>query len=237
HNLEQYHAQLSQRAQELQRREDELALAEKHQAANASVPTTPLSYFAPEQREVPAQAERSVNFDDLLKRASEDGIRLKTAGSMRTALPQKQTTETSAANGLFNKGLALFKSACFIFAIILAESLSVFFLRDYLGLHIAYPVIALAVGLVMIGVIGTMYAFGYQANARRAKNPSYGTTASILFVIAVLITAMVSVYCKADLANVKSLLTFVVIPVIYLANILFFAGFYHLFSRADKRKL
>lgn len=226
--LERYHAQLSQRASELQHREDELAIAEKEQPKQSTIPSYPSGYTHKVE-------EQSINLDDLRVRAAEDGIRIKTAGTMRYEFPQETRKETDSQAEVFNKGFALFKAACLIFSIICVESLAVFFLRGALGVSITYPVVALGVGFVAFIIFAILYAKGYQSTARRQKRATYIGTSMILFVVSVIIVTMVAVYCKADVSVPAILLSYVVIPVVYLLNLVFFAAFYHLFSKQQKR--
>lgn len=75
---------------------------------------------------------------------------------------------------------------------------------------------------------------GYRQQARRSKHPSYLLNASILFVIGVIAITMIAVYLKADLKQPTELLTYVILPVLYLLNLVFFAVFYYLFTLSAK---
>ena len=61
-------------------------------------------------------------------------------------------------------------------------------------------------------------------------------TTTVLFVIAVIIVTMIAVYLKAELTLIPELLAYVVIPVGYLLNLLFFAAFYYAFSAKAAKK-
>ena len=45
---------------------------------------------------------------------------------------------------------------------------------------------------------------------------------------------MIAVYLKADLKQPTELLTYVILPVLYLLNLVFFAVFYYLFTLSAK---
>jgi hypothetical protein len=189
-------------------------------------------YSAPQ----PQQTEQTYGMDyaDLQQRAQAEGIKLQTAGSMRYHSPiQRERNETAMSavtRGTYNMGLTLFKSAFIVFCIIVFESLLVFFLKDYLGVSYAYPAIGFAVGFAAFIVCAILYATGYKPRVRRKKHATYIATTAILFVIGVIIVTMIAVFLKAELSLLPQMLSFVVIPVAYLANILIFTAFYRVFS-------
>lgn len=193
------------------------------------------SYNAPAPH---PENQTTLNFNDLRERAQSEGIKLNTAGNMeRTNAYAPRTTErqTTVNVGCYNVGLTLFKSAFIVFCIIAFESLIAYFIKDYLGVNALYPTVGFALGFTTFIICAILYAIGYKPRARRRKHPSYILTAAVVFVITVIIVTMIAVYCKAQMSDPAQLLSFVVIPVIYLLNILFFVAFYYLFSvRASK---
>ena len=50
------------------------------------------------------------------------------------------------------------------------------------------------------------------------------------FIIGVIIVTMVAVYMRAQLGNPAELLSYVIVPVVYLSNILVFSAFYYMFT-------
>ena len=174
--------------------------------------------------------------NDLNQRAQADGIRLNVAGGMRgypTTAPQQESVESpnpQSNTGRYNVGLTLFKTAFIIFCIAIFESLAVFFMKDYLGVSGLYPALCFAVGFVTFIICAILYACGYKSNVKRKKHATYVVTAAVIFVIAVIIVTMIAVYMKAQLSLTPELLSYVVIPVGYLFNILFFTAFYYAFS-------
>ena len=180
------------------------------------------------------------DFSALNERAQAVGIRLRTAGSAQkngsydyenAATAKTNVSENSGANGFFNKGKTLFKAAMVIFFIVIAESLSAFFLRDKLQVNGLYPFTAFAVGFLAFLICTIMYASGYKPRVRRTKKCPYIVTACVLFVIVTVLASMIAVYLKADLRSVRDLFTFVILPVLYLFNIVLFSIFYRLFSK------
>ena len=107
-------------------------------------------------------------------------------------------------------------------------------MRDKLDISGLYPAIGFAIGFVAFLTCTILYACGYRQQARRSKHPSYLLNASILFVIGVIATTMIAVYLKADLKQPTELLTYVILPVLYLLNLVFFAVFYYLFTLSSK---
>ncbi len=197
----------------------------------------PVSSVSPIPQPVTVQAPTPVppvqeNFyNNVHARAQEEGIKIHTAGFAGT--PPSSPTPYPAdgqARGYYNAGQTLFKSAMIVFCIILFESLLVFFMKDYLGVSFVYPVVGFAGGFILFIICAIMFACGFKPIARRKKHASYIFTMSILFVIAIIAITMVAVYCKAPIAKPAKLLAFVVIPVVYFLNMVFFAIFYRLFS-------
>ena len=178
-----------------------------------------------------------MNFNDLHQRAQAEGIRLQTAGTISQSHAPIQTTQPQAIEkGTFNMGLTLFKTAFIIFCIMAFESLAIFFLKDYLSASIVYPLTVFTVGFIQFAVCAILYACGYRPRAKKKRNAPYVLTAFVIFVIAVILTTMVAVYYKAQLAVTAQLLAFVLIPVGLLVNILFFAGLFYLFSTKTNEK-
>ena len=176
----------------------------------------------------PLNGRNGISYVDLREQANLEGIRLNTAGTMTTSETVQPTIITKQAT--YNLGATLFKSAFIIFCIIAFECLTVFFARDYLSVHIAYPIIGFSVGFAAFLTCAILYAYGYKPCVKRKKHPSYVVTVAIVFVITVIIVSMIAVYCKAKLSDPAELLSYVIIPIVYLMNALFFSLFYYTFS-------
>ena len=190
----------------------------------------PLSQTPVQSAPFAEKQEQRIDFGDLHERARTDGIQIKTAGSMGGK--PKAAGDNFAP--VFNKGLTLFKAALIAFCIVIAESLAVFFVKDKIGVSGLYPAIGCGAGFLAFLVCTIMYACGYRPQARRSKHPAYILNASILFVIAVIAVTMIAVYLKVDLKQPAELLKYVLLPVAYLLNLVFFAVFYYLFSLNSK---
>ncbi len=233
---------LSRQARDLQERE--LNLIQRENALNATLRDMQSRHYNDYYQQSiyppssPYDNRGEMNFNDLHQRAQSEGIRLQTAGNISrtatptyTAQPQAQTEK-----GTFNMGLTLFKTAFIVFCIMAFESLAIFFLKDYLGTTVLYPLTAFTVGFTQFAICAILYACGYRPRARKKKNAPYVLTAFVIFVICVILTTMIAVYFKAQASNPAELLAFVIIPVTLLLNILFFAGLFYLFSTKTNEK-
>ena len=120
-----------------------------------------------------------------------------------------------------------------VFCIIAFESLLVFFLKDFLQVSFVYPIVTFGVGFIAFIICAILYASGYKAKTKRKKHSSYALTTAVLFVIGILIATMIAVYFNADLSQISQLLSFILIPIAFLLNMLICAAFYHVFSVKD----
>ena len=186
-------------------------------------------YGYPAYQQQPTQPQSETVPTNLQERAQADGIRLNIVGANQGyGYPQQQAMQEPAYtsltnkknNGFYNVGLTLFKAAMLIFCIIAFESLIVFFVKNQLGVSAAYPAIAFGIGFIGFIVCAILYATGYKPHVRRKKRPTYLLTATLIFVITVILATMIAVYCKAQISNPKELFAYVLVPIIYLLNIL-----------------
>ena len=109
-------------------------------------------------------------------------------------------------------------------------------MKDFLGVTALYPILGFIGGFLPFVVCAILYATGYKPRVRRRKHPSYIVTSAVIFVITVIIVTMIAVYFKAQVSNPDELLAYIILPVVYLANILVFTGFYYLFSVRSSSK-
>lgn len=249
--LQRKYSELQEREMDLNQRENALNRAERNfrsqqYAASYTQPeyayayATPYSngYGATAQQPAP-QAQTETDYTDLRQRAQTDGIKLQTAGSFGVSpmIRNEHRPQNAAAinRGYYNIGATLFKSAFIIFCIVAFESLIVYFMRDFLHVSPVYPIVGFAVGFVLFVICAILNACGYRPHAKRKKHPSYILTMSVIFVITVIIVTMIAVYFKAQMGDPAQLLSFVIIPVVYLLNILFFGVFFHLFSLKESK--
>ena len=226
-NLSQREAILSARWQDF---DEQVAMAQQRQTQNGYPYGNPAPY---------PQSYSTNPYAALKDRAREDGITLYTAGSRNpyaTHNEQVSTQSTPAPakkTGTYSVGSTLFKAAIITLCIVAFESILFFFMKDYMQIPAYYPAIGFGVGFIAFVVCSILYAINYRPNARRKKNPSYWLTAGVVTVIGMIIVTMIAVYLKADLGNLPQLLSFVIAPVAYIANIMIFTAFYYLFSKRD----
>ena len=117
------------------------------------------------------------------------------------------------------------------------ESLAVFLLKDKLTQTAVYFACVFAgIAFILFVTAAILYAIRYKPNVKRKKHPTYISSAMIAFVIATIVVLMIAVYCKADiLSNSSDLLSFVVVPVCYLINVILFAALYYMFSTKETK--
>ena len=238
------------RMQELDEKEN--ILAQRESVLNAQIQefaasSLPIPPAAPSMEQLynqthypqshPLNANENDPYKTLRDRAHDDGVVLYTAGNTpyltqqtHAAAPTTISTTTVRKTGTYNVGATLFKAAMIMLCFVAFESLVVFFLKDYLNIPAYYPAIPFGLGFMVFIVCAILNARGYRTNARRKKHPSYILTTTIIFVISMIIVSMVAVYLKAQISDPKQLLSYVVIPVVYLANMMIFVAFYRMFS-------
>ena len=219
-------ARLQALSAELDRRAAEYNAQPRTPAYSPAAPAYDSAYYA----------SGNSPMDELYKRAERDGIRL----NSRTA-PQRSPAAAYAKPAkptpTFNKGATLFKAALLTFCFLAVECIIVFFMKDTLGVPFFYPLIPLAVGLVFFAICSILYASGYQSNAKlNKKSAGYIFSAVILFVVGIITASMVAVYCRAPLAQPTALLSFIVLPAIFLTNLILYPVFYHFFAISNENK-
>ena len=248
--LETQEAELERKARLLQERQYDLeqrerALKEatwefdtrrKEAAIQTEIPQAQYPVAQEHISQEPPKPVSTPNLTDLKERAQAERIRLNTSGTLTVKPYAASTTDAGASIPTFNKGLTLFKAALLTFCIILAESLTVFFIKDTLNIPPWYAAIPFGIGFIFFGICAILYASGYKPQVRRQKHPAYFVNASIAFIVSIILVTMIAVYLKAELTLVTVLFAYVLIPVIFLANILLFAVFYYLFSKAKQTK-
>jgi hypothetical protein len=175
--------------------------------------------------------------DELYKRAERDGIRLSSRTAPTPRTPAAAYAKPAKPTPTFNKGATLFKAALLTFCFLAVECIIVFFMKDTLGVPFFYPLIPLALGLIGFAICSILYASGYQPNAKlNKKSGGYIFSAVILFVVGIITASMVAVYCRAPLAEPTALLSFILLPAIFLTNIILYPVFYHFFAISNENK-
>ena len=247
------HAALQRKVGELQERE--LELTQRENSLNAAArdlrnrqlsqpySSTEQNYnanaFGYAQPQAPAtQNNTQTNTQqDLRERAHAEGIKLNMAGNLHSvAQTATYDNKPTTSNGIYNVGRTLYRAALIIFCIITFESLLIFFLKDTLALSPIYPIVGFGCGFLLFITCAIMYASGFRPRARRKKHAPYILTAAVLLVISILIVTMIAVYCKAEMDNLAQLFGYVIFPITYLTNILFFAVFFRLLSVKESKE-
>ncbi len=219
-------ARLQALGAELERRAAELNAQPRTPAHSPAMPTYETPYYVSGN---PAA-------DELYKRAERDGIRLNSrTAPVRT--PAAAYAKPAKPAPTFNKGATIFKSALLTFCLLAIECIIVYFMKDTLGVPFYYPLIPMAAGLVFFATCSILYASGYQSNARLNKKSGGSIfSAVILFFVGVITASMVAVYCRAPLGDPMILLSYILLPAIFLTNLILYPIFYHFFAISNKNK-
>jgi len=182
---------------------------------------------APPAKKEEARSLDGIDFYDLETRASQDGIRITTSGN------KPRTASRDLSLNLVHKGKALFVSALVVFLICLAEgSISLALLRS-LSLPRVYPFLIWGAGLAVLIVSGLAYLNHYGERSLRQTGNLLVTT---IFVYALCIVAVsiVAIASQIDFGDFGILMTYVIIPIVFLLNIVIFAAVYHLQIKPKK---
>ena len=182
---------------------------------------------APAEAQQPrVQSLGRIDFYDLESRAAADGIKISTAGGGSEA---KETRSES----VFHKGKVLFFSAIVVFAICIIEGSIVLALTNSLAIPLFYPYFIWATGLALLLVTGLAYANRYGERTLR-QTGNFLINCSVIYVLLVIFTLVLALAVKIDFTDPAALATFVIIPVVYFLNVVFFAIAYVLQVKKGK---
>lgn len=170
--------------------------------------------------------KEAIDFSDIRKSARADGIKLLIAcGSKRvTPLPEV----------LFDKGVALLKASLMTAIIAFVEGILVLLFKERLEIPLSYPLILLLLPIAVSLIFAILYFCKGQNKVHKTNSSRYITTATVLFIVAVMIICAVSIGLGIKLENTEITMKYILIPCIYAFNIVFFALFYHLFASKSK---
>lgn len=171
----------------------------------------------------------------LRETAMQDGIKLNMAGNIRPSGLNKPDAQSTKRKATYNVGATLLKAALVMFCIVAFESILVFFGLDYLQISPIYPILGFSVGFVVFMTCTILYTLRFRPHAKFKKHPSYLITTAIVFVIGVILITMIAVYLNAELAVPSELLSYVIVPTVYLLNLPIFVIFFYAFARRSKR--
>ncbi|MBP5242132.1 MAG: hypothetical protein J6Z36_00395, partial [Clostridia bacterium] len=171
-----------------------------------------------------------ITFDDVLAQAKYDGIRVWTSGgpNQKKDLPED----------FFNKGLTLFKSALIFFAFAILECLFVILFKDSIFANlsnsgeIAYISVILSLSFIVPIVCGILYLAKYQPISKRLKNNTAIYNGIVVFIVLLILLVIADLLADVSLTEIHSLLLWLVIPGVYLLNVIVFSVAYYLFSKS-----
>ncbi len=179
-----------------------------------------------EAKPVKSQSLGQIDFYDLEEKASKDGIRIRTAGG-------GGANKEAPSDSVVHKGKALFLSALVVFVICLIEGSVLIALQPKWQLPLFYPYFVYAAGVATLLICGLAYANRYGEHALRQAGNTL-INCCVTFVLLAIFTLVLALAVKIDFANLSQLATFVIVPVVFFLNIVFFAIAYVL--QIKKRK-
>jgi hypothetical protein len=190
-------------------------------------------YGADEPIEQPTEAEptKKIDFKDLKRQAEADGLRVWISGSgKRHTIPED----------FFNKGASLLKSSLFFFAVAIVECLLVILFKNDLftseTFMIGYIATMLSITVAVPVVCAILYLAKYAPCCRRLKKALPIETGIVLFLFLFILLVAVDLLIGIKVTDLPRLALFLIIPGIYLLNILIFACVYYLFSKSKISK-
>ena len=210
--------QAAREAQPL-RRENE---AEGQRYAQASEPTVRYN----EQAEPPARplTPGRIDFRDVEEMARYDGLRVWTAGS---ATQKRQMPED-----FFNKGLTLLRASLIFFAVAITETVLAAVFRESLQLEVWYLITMLVCAVLPPAICTILYLIKFQPCCKRLKNNTSVYNGIVAFIATFILLVAVDLIADVSLTDGLTVVQFIVIPLVYLLNIIVFAVAYYLLSRS-----
>lgn len=207
--------------------------------ATVRKPTEQLPKQSPAETAIPEEAPAAkaetkavrsldgMDFYDLETRAAQDGIRIAISG-LRTKAPSR-----NLSTNLVHKGKALFISALITFLICLAEGSVTLGLLRSLSLPRVYPFLIWGAGLAVLLVTGLAYLNHYGERALR-KTGNLLVNAIVVYALCIVVVLILALAMQIDFSNVGQLMANVVIPIVFLLNIVVFAVAYYLQIKPKK---
>lgn len=174
-----------------------------------------------------ARSLDGIDFNDLEKRAAQDGIRLMTAGGKAVK------TDSDRSESVVHKGKALFLSALVVFCLCVIEGAIVLAVQKSLNIPTVLPYLMWAFGLALLLVTGLAYANHYGEHALRRTGPVL-INVIVAYALAVIITLIVALAANIDFSDPSKIASFIVIPIIYFFGIVVFGVTYWFLVRPPK---
>ncbi len=165
-----------------------------------------------------------IDFQDVEEQARYDGLRVWTAGGSAT---KKEMPEN-----FFNKGLTLLKASLVFFAIAILETLFVILFKDTFNIGMRYTTIMLVIACAPPIACAALYFTKYQPCCKRLKNNGSIYNGVVAFIASFILLVAVNLIMDVNLTQPMVVVKYIVIPLIYLLNIIVFATTYYFLSRS-----
>ena len=165
-----------------------------------------------------------IDFQDVEEQARYDGLRVWTAGG---AAQKREMPEN-----FFNKGLALLRASLIFFAFAIVETVLVAVFREQLGLQLWYMIAMLVCAVLPPAVCAVLCLAKFQPCCKRLKNNTAIYNGIVIFLAAFILLVAVDLIADVNLTDGITVINFIVIPFVYLLNIVVFAVSYYFLSRS-----
>ncbi len=170
-----------------------------------------------------------IDFRDIEKRASRDGLRVETVGGEAETTNQKNTDDVNTVH----KGKALFLSAVVVFFWSVLVGGITMGLRGTLTIPVFYPYLMWCLGVVFLLSAGLMYANHFGYNRLRRSSPAL-INAIVIYSLIVIVSLIIALSVRIDFADISQLMTYVLLPAIYFVSVLIFGICYFFQVRPKK---
>lgn len=165
-----------------------------------------------------------IDFQDVEEMARYDGLRVWTAGnaSQKREMPEN----------FFNKGLALLRASLIFFAFAITETVLAAVFREDLQLEPWYLITMLVCAAVPPVVCMILYLAKFDPCCKRLKNNTSVYNGIVAFIATFILLIAVDLIFDVNLTDPVAVVAFIVIPLVYLLNIIIFAVAYYFLSRS-----
>ncbi len=168
-----------------------------------------------------AKPVSGIDFRDVEKRATRDGLRVETVGSeTKTSAPKGHDDVNTVHKGkaLFLSSLAALLWCILVGGVTMGLNMS---MGDKIAVPAFYPYIMWCVGVAAALVTGLMFANHFGEN--RLRKPSLAlVNAIVIYVLIDIVALIVALSLKIDFSDLSQLMTYVVLPAIFFVGELIF---------------
>ncbi len=158
-----------------------------------------------------------IDFRDIEKRATRDGLRVETVGSETKPVAAKERDIVNTVH----KGKALFLSSLFTLLWCILVGGITMGLSGTLTIPAFYPYIMWCLGIVVTLVTGLMYANHFGENRLRKSSLAL-INAIVIYVLIDIIALIVALSVRIDFSDISQLMTYVLLPAIFFVGELIF---------------